>query len=70
MQIDKLSPRERQVLHKIAEGATREEISEFMSISKHTYDDYRKNIRVKLNIHNNADWMRVLWEYTNLHNIE
>lgn len=59
--IDQLSPRELEVLVLISEGNSREAISSLLNISKYTYDDHRKNIRMKLQIKNSADWARVVY---------
>lgn len=42
-------------------GAGRGEIASQLNISKLTYDSYRKNIRQKLNIKNQADWAHILY---------
>ena len=57
-----LSPREVEVLKMISEGESRDQIAQQLNISKLTYDGYRKNIRMKLGIKNQADWMKVLYE--------
>ncbi|MAE86489.1 MAG: hypothetical protein CMB80_27390 [Flammeovirgaceae bacterium] len=57
-----LSPREHEVLRLISTGYKRDEIAHKMQISKLTYDGYRKNIRMKLGIKNQADWMKVLYQ--------
>lgn len=59
--IMELSPREKQILGMIADGVSREKISQNLKISKLTYDGHRKNIRQKLGIHSQADWMKVLY---------
>lgn len=56
-----LAPRELEILTLVAEGYQREQIAEALSISKLTYDSYRKNIRNKLGIKSQADWVRVLY---------
>ncbi|WP_421877425.1 response regulator transcription factor [Marinoscillum sp.] len=57
-----LSPREIQVLQLISDGESRDQISQQLNISKLTYDGYRKNIRMKLGIKSQADWVKVLHE--------
>lgn len=57
----KLSPRELEILNRLAKGETRELISQNLNISKLTYDGYRKNIRMKLNIKNQLDWIELLY---------
>lgn len=61
LEIENLSPRELEVLKNLSQGKSREEISEDLGISKLTYDDHRKSIRIKLRIKNNADWARILY---------
>lgn len=55
-----LSNREFQLIRFLSQGFTRSEIADQMAMSVHTYDGYRKNIRMKLNIRNQADWAAVL----------
>jgi DNA-binding CsgD family transcriptional regulator len=57
-----LTNREYQLIKLLGEGMTRSEIAEEMAMSVHTYDSYRKNIRLKLKIRNQADWARVLMQ--------
>lgn len=57
---NKLSPREMEIVALICAGETRESISRSLSISVHTYDGHRKNIRQKLDIRTQADWIRIL----------
>ncbi|WP_425391948.1 response regulator transcription factor [Ekhidna sp.] len=57
---DELTNREIQLIRWLSQGYTRSEIADKMAMSIHTYDGYRKNIRVKLQIKNQADWARVL----------
>ena len=61
-----LSPREIEVLKLISDGESRNQISQQLNISKLTYDGYRKNIRMKLGIKNQADWMRILYAMENI----
>lgn len=58
---ERLSPREMEILTLLAKGETREGISQNLKISKLTYDGYRKNIRMKLNIKNQIDWIELLY---------
>ncbi|WP_089356223.1 response regulator transcription factor [Ekhidna lutea] len=58
--IASLSDRETQLIQWVSKGYSRSEIAEKMSMSVHTYDAYRKNIRIKLQIKNQADWARIL----------
>lgn len=48
---DKLTTRERQVLHLIAEGKTNREISEHLKLAVKTVDTHRANLMRKLDIH-------------------
>ena len=50
----KLSVRERQVLHMIAEGRTNAEIAEQLSISPKTVDNHRTRLMAKLDVHSVA----------------
>lgn len=59
---ERLSVREYEVLSLLGNGLTREKIAEELGISKLTYDSYRKSIRVKLEIKNQSDWAKVLFE--------
>ena len=52
--LDKLTPRERQVLKLIAEGLKNREIAEFLSISVKTVDKHRANLMRKLELRNSA----------------
>jgi DNA-binding NarL/FixJ family response regulator len=56
--VDKLTTREREVLKLIAEGRTSKEIAGLLFISSHTVNNHRRNIKKKLNIHNNADLVK------------
>ena len=60
MALEKLSARENELLRLLVDGHSRVKISSLMGISKYTYDSYRGNIRIKLNIHNQGDWARTL----------
>lgn len=59
---EKLNNREIQVVRFLSAGYTRSEIADKMAVSIHTYDGYRKNIRLKLQIRNSADWAKVLYQ--------
>lgn len=56
-----LSNREMQLIKWLSQGYSRSEIADKMAMSIHTYDGYRKNIRTKLQIKNQADWARILF---------
>lgn len=68
--IDQLSPRELEVLKMISAGNSRETISSLLNISKLTYDDHRKNIRIKLGIKNSADWATIMYHVRQKEKIE
>ncbi len=59
---DELTNREIQLIRWLSKGYSRSEIADKMAMSIHTYDGYRKNIRMKLHIKNQADWARVLMQ--------
>lgn len=59
---EKLNNRELQLIKWLNKGYTRSEIADKMAMSIHTYDGYRKNIRMKLEIRNQADWAKVLYQ--------
>lgn len=65
--LSQLSPRELEIVKLIAEGASREEIAKKLMISKLTYDGHRKNIRQKLNIKTQADWVKILYQFNKAH---
>jgi two-component system response regulator NreC len=53
------SPRELEVLQLIAEGHTTDEIAELLSISPHTAQHHRANLKRKLEARSNADLIRI-----------
>uniref|UniRef100_UPI00404747AC response regulator transcription factor n=1 Tax=Roseivirga sp. TaxID=1964215 RepID=UPI00404747AC len=57
---NKLSTREMEVLQALAHGYSRKAISEKLSISVLTYDEHRKNIKIKLGLDSQADWASAL----------
>jgi DNA-binding NarL/FixJ family response regulator len=63
---DKLSTREIEVLTALAQGYSRKAISEKLSISVLTYDEHRKNIKIKLGLNSQADWASVLVLFRNV----
>jgi DNA-binding NarL/FixJ family response regulator len=63
---DKLSTRELEVLTALAHGYSRKAISEKLSISVLTYDEHRKNIKIKLGLNSQADWASVLVLFKNV----
>ena len=54
----KLSPREGQVLVRLATGATNREIADELSISVKTVDTHRGHVLAKLRLRNNSDLTR------------
>ncbi len=53
-EFSRLTKREREILHYIAEGLTSQKIGEELFISKKTVENHRANIMNKLNIHETA----------------
>lgn len=62
----KLSNREMEVLVSLAHGHSRKAISEKLSISVLTYDEHRKNIKIKLGLNSQADWASALVLFRNI----
>jgi DNA-binding NarL/FixJ family response regulator len=60
----RLSPREREVLHLVAEGRTSLAIAERLSVSRRTIEVHRRNIRRKLGLHNTAELTRYALQLT------
>lgn len=56
--IDLLSPREREVLQRIAEGKTNKEIATHLNLSVYTVDSHRGKIMEKLNLHSTGELVR------------
>jgi DNA-binding NarL/FixJ family response regulator len=56
--LDQLSPRQREVLQLIAEGHSRKEIAEKLSISPKSFDAYRSEIMAQLGIDDTAGLVR------------
>ncbi|MEJ5240162.1 MAG: response regulator transcription factor [Anaerolineales bacterium] len=57
-QFNELTPREREVLALLAEGASNEEIAAALVISPKTVERHRENIMRKLNLHSRAELVR------------
>ncbi len=53
-----LTSREQEVLEKLAQGMTNEEIADELVISKHTVARHRENIMHKLNLHNRSELVK------------
>lgn len=58
-----LSPREKQVLDRLAMGLTNREIAKELGISVKTIDTHRGHVLKKLGLRNNADITRVAVKY-------
>ncbi len=56
--MDELTEREQEVLSKLAEGASNEQIAEALVISPKTVERHRENIMRKLNLHSRAELVR------------
>jgi two-component system response regulator NreC len=52
---DLLTPREREVLHLLAEGKSNKDIATLLSLSLYTVETHRRNIQEKLNLHSLAE---------------
>lgn len=61
--VDKLSPREREVLQLIGEGFTTDEIAGQLHISAHTVQTHRKHLLEKLGLHRTVDLARFALRY-------
>jgi DNA-binding NarL/FixJ family response regulator len=68
---DSLSPRERQVLFRIARGFTHGQIARGLGISPHTVDTYVRRIRTKLGVGNKAELTRaaLLLNFTSMQQV-
>ncbi len=55
--IEKLTPREREIIQLLAEGKSRNEIAEILSISPKTVDRHRENLKTKLNIQKEEEFL-------------
>jgi len=56
--LDELTRREQEVLSRLAEGASNEQIAEALVISPKTVERHRENIMHKLNLHSRAELVR------------
>lgn len=54
----RLSDREREILHLIAQGKTTAEIAEVLVLSPHTIQSHREHIMAKLDLHTKADLIK------------
>jgi DNA-binding NarL/FixJ family response regulator len=57
-ELDPLTPKEREVLQLIAEGKSNKQISQELGMSVKTVDSHRRNLMVKLDIHETAGLVR------------
>lgn len=57
-ELDPLTPKEREVLQLIAEGKSNKQISRELAMSVKTVDSHRRNLMVKLDIHETAGLVR------------
>jgi DNA-binding NarL/FixJ family response regulator len=56
--VERLTVREREILRRIAEGATNKDIASELSLSVHTVDAHRGNIMKKLDLHSSGEIVR------------
>jgi two-component system invasion response regulator UvrY len=59
LNIDKLSPREKEVATYIANGVSTNEIAKILGVKSNTVSTFRKKIFIKLNIATNVDIYRI-----------
>ncbi len=57
--IDKLSPREKEVATYIANGVSTNEIAKILGVKSNTVSTFRKKIFIKLNIATNVDIYKI-----------
>lgn len=57
-ELDPLTPREREVLQLIAEGKSNKQVSQELGMSVKTVDSHRRNLMLKLDIHETAGLVR------------
>lgn len=56
--LNKLTPREQEVLEYLAEGLSNEDIGKILSISKHTVARHRENLMRKLELHSRTELVK------------
>jgi DNA-binding NarL/FixJ family response regulator len=61
--VERLTPREVEVLQQLADGATPDEISKTLEMSKHTLRTHTQNVLTKLNVHTKLDAIVVALRY-------
>jgi DNA-binding CsgD family transcriptional regulator len=57
--IDKLSPREKEVANYIANGVSTNDIAKILGVKSNTVSTFRKKIFIKLNIATNVDIYKI-----------
>lgn len=57
-----LTRREKEVLQRIAQAKTNDEIAKELYISKRTVDTHRQNVMIKLDVHNTVALLKVAFE--------
>ncbi|MDX1584841.1 MAG: response regulator transcription factor [Thermoanaerobaculia bacterium] len=58
-EIERLTPRERQVFKLLAEGKTSREIAKYLGVSLKTAMTHRSNLMTKLNVHSRTELIRI-----------
>ena len=61
--IDRLTPREREILRTFAAGASTAEVAEAFGISPLTVQSHVKNILAKLGVHSRVEAVRIAWRH-------
>jgi DNA-binding NarL/FixJ family response regulator len=61
--VERLTPREVEVLQHLADGATPDEIAKSLEMSKHTLRTHTQNVLTKLNVHTKLDAIVVALRY-------
>ena len=59
--VDRLTPREREILRTLAAGASTVEVAEAFGISPLTVQSHVKNILAKLGVHSKVEAVRIAW---------
>jgi DNA-binding CsgD family transcriptional regulator len=58
---EKLTHREKQIIQKVAEGLTSQQIAEHFNLSIHTVRTHRKNVMKRLNLKRSAQLVYMLY---------
>ena len=61
--MERLSSRERQILHRIVDGSSSATIAEHLSLSRKTVDTYRSRLMAKLGVCNRSALIRLAIEH-------